>query len=139
MALDPSQLEHVHDYIQWLFPLPEPSRAQPQSPVMTDEDIEAFKLDLDLHKQVERACLLMLNWYMDSPHWVTPRNHNFLRITRIIRFLTLIGFDAEAAMFYGYALGCLRKHGLMDLEDLHKEGTVQWFWAEARNLVPAWL
>ena len=39
-------LEEVHDFIQWLFPLPEPSQFNPDAPLLTAEDIAAFKRQL---------------------------------------------------------------------------------------------
>src|SRR5260370_19373303 len=36
-------LEAVHDFIQWLFPLPEPSRYNPDAPLLTDENIAPFR------------------------------------------------------------------------------------------------
>ena len=35
---DAARLEGVHDYIQWLFPLPEPSAFNPQAPILTEAD-----------------------------------------------------------------------------------------------------
>jgi hypothetical protein len=37
-----TKLERRHDFIQWLFALPEPSRAQPQSPILTLAEITAI-------------------------------------------------------------------------------------------------
>jgi hypothetical protein len=31
-------LEAIHDFIQWLFPLPEPSQFNPDAPLLTPED-----------------------------------------------------------------------------------------------------
>ena len=36
------RLEAVHDFIQWLFPLPEASPVNPSAPLLTREAIEAF-------------------------------------------------------------------------------------------------
>ena len=35
LAFDDAALERNHDFIQWLFPLPEPSSAVPDAPVLT--------------------------------------------------------------------------------------------------------
>lgn len=35
-----------------------------------------------------------------SKKWITPKNHNFLRITRILTSLNLLGDDSSAKMFY---------------------------------------
>jgi hypothetical protein len=34
--------EEVHDFVQWLFPLPEPSRFNPDAPLLTEEDVASF-------------------------------------------------------------------------------------------------
>jgi hypothetical protein len=36
-------LERTHDYIPWLFPLPEVSRFHPHAPILTSADIDRFK------------------------------------------------------------------------------------------------
>jgi hypothetical protein len=33
-------------------------------------------------------------------NWVTPSNHNFLRITRILKAMMLFGFEKSAKEFY---------------------------------------
>src|SRR5271170_590862 len=51
-------LEEIHDFIQWLFPLPEPSQFNPDAPLLSDKDIAAFKSDpllqANLMKSFER-------------------------------------------------------------------------------------
>ena len=42
---DADRLEGVHDYIQWLFPLPEASAFNPSAPLLTDATLEAFRAD----------------------------------------------------------------------------------------------
>ena len=43
LALNDHELERRHDFIQWLFPLPKPSRAQPQSSILTPAEITAIR------------------------------------------------------------------------------------------------
>jgi len=49
------RLEAVHDFIQWLFPLPEPSAFNSRAPRLTQEDIAAFQSDLLLRSNVLRS------------------------------------------------------------------------------------
>ena len=42
------QLETVHDYIQWLFPLPERSGFNVSAPVLNPESIQGFRTRADL-------------------------------------------------------------------------------------------
>lgn len=48
LALDDFWLEHTHDYLQWLFPIPEPSHYNARVPVLTREDIAWFRTDRHL-------------------------------------------------------------------------------------------
>ena len=116
------QLEGVHDYIQWLFPLPERSGFNMAAPVLTREDIQEFRTRPDLQEHLRVSLLRMMNFYgfearsgehitvTRAPNleakatiWLSPSNHNHLRITRILRCLTVLGLEAEATAF----LNCL--------------------------------
>jgi hypothetical protein len=115
---DDDQLETVHDYIQWLFPLPEPSGFNAAAPILTRESMQEFLTRPELQQKLRVSLLLMLNFYglearsggqvtvTRSPNfatkatgWLSPGNHNHLRITRILRCLTLLGLEAEAKAF----------------------------------------
>jgi len=113
LSWDHRRLEMVHDYIQWLFPLTEPSRFNPDAPLLKPEDIAAFRIDDDLRARVLRALDLVLeflglrrdgadiargpNFTSRAANWLEPANHNHLRLTRIMLFLNHIGFTVEAA------------------------------------------
>ena len=43
MAFSDEQIEHTHNFIQWLFPLPAPSLSVPGSPCLSDADVSAIK------------------------------------------------------------------------------------------------
>ena len=94
---DDAWLEAVHDYIQWLFPLPEPSPFNPAAPVLTVADIAAFAADPSLRAALARMEKFYGLGRADAPRpWLTPGNHNFRRLTRILRALALLGLRAEA-------------------------------------------
>jgi hypothetical protein len=111
------RLESTHDYIQWLFPLREPSGANPSAPVLVDTDVQAFHNDPVLQRLLVRALRLMLDFYglelIESPaappqvirreifdtlapEWLQPGNHNFLRLTRILKSLRTLGLQPQA-------------------------------------------
>jgi len=114
---DDDKLEAVHDFIQWLFPLPEPSQFNSDAPLLTEQDIAAFKSDpilqANLMKSYERILGFLgltlaaggkvvegANFSARIPDvWAFP-NHNWLRITRILRCLTLLGMSAQAQALF---------------------------------------
>jgi hypothetical protein len=103
-------LERNHDYIQWLFPLPERSSANPDAPLLSASDIREFAEREELRSNLLRSLIVMLQFYgmelvqtpagpeihrsdtfhLRSKVWLTPFNHNFLRLSRILRSLTLL-------------------------------------------------
>ena len=113
LAWDDRTLENVHDFIQWVFPLPEPSRFNRAAPLLTADDIAAFKTDAVLQANVKKAFERILKFLglaettdgaivegnafasRAGEIWSEP-NHNWLRITRILRSLTLLGFRDQA-------------------------------------------
>ena len=119
LAWDDDQLEAVHDFIQWLFPLPEPSRFNPDAPLLSPDDVVAFRAGglprANLKRSFERILTFLgLERLPDgtveegptfparaADAWAAP-NHNWLRITRILRSLHLLGLEEEAEALYRY-------------------------------------
>jgi hypothetical protein len=118
-AWDNEKLEEVHNFIQWLFPLPEPSNFNPDAPLLSEQDIREFRSDPLLQARLRRSFERILsflglalgeggkvgegeNFAARVPDvWAYP-NHNWLRITRILRSLTLLGLDAQARALYDW-------------------------------------
>ena len=113
------RLEAVHDYIQWLFPLPEPSPVNPLAPLLDRPAIEAFHAQPELRRSLGVSLARMLRFYgleLDSGpppavtraenfaerarNWLWPGNHNHLRITRILKCVRLSGLESEARAFF---------------------------------------
>jgi hypothetical protein len=97
-------LESRHDFIQWLFPLSEPSAAAPGSPVLEAEDIAAIRASPAAQTHLEAARERMGWFYDQTDHWLRPGDHNQRRITRIIKSLRLLVGDAAADQFRGRIL-----------------------------------
>lgn len=110
-----NMLEAVHDFIQWLFPLPEPSRFNPDAPLLTPDDIAAFRRDPALRANLLRSFQRILTFlglqlrddgevvegdFVRIEQVFGYQNHNWLRITRILRSLHLLGLGAEAQALY---------------------------------------
>ena len=111
MRFSLDELEDNHDYIQWLFPLDVPSGVQPLAPLVDDNCRQAFRRSPQLRDALRRALRRMLefyglriveradpaviergpSWSTRSPNWLNPGNHNYLRVTRIMTSLNLLG------------------------------------------------
>lgn len=127
-AMNDAELERHHDYIQWMFPLDEPSGANPSAPHLTPDEIEVLRKDTAARANIRRSLDRMLGflgfaWGGDrrslvlSPHfpqqaanWLSTGNHNFLRVTRILRSLVLVG-EGDAARALLAALEAIYKQG----------------------------
>ena len=114
-----NKLETVHDYIQWLFPLPERSGFNLAAPVLTAESIQEFRTRTELQQNLRVSFLRMMSFYglearlaeaitvtrsssfaVRSAGWLSASNHHHLRITRILRCLSVLGLEAEAKAFF---------------------------------------
>ena|SRR5689334_11066401 len=112
------RLEAVHDFIQWLFPLTEPSPVNPLAPVLDGATIQAFQAQSELRENLNLSFLRMLRFYglelqLEEPpsvqraanfserarNWLHAGNHNHLRITRILKSIALLGLRPEAVAF----------------------------------------
>lgn len=114
-----AQLEEVHDYIQWMFPLTERSAFNIQAPVLTPSEISEIRLSPELRQNLKASFVRILGFYglilsgsyplkvkralhfeEASANWISPENHNHLRITRILKCLLTLGLEEEARAFY---------------------------------------
>jgi hypothetical protein len=112
-------LERTHDYIQWLFPLAEPSGFNIDAPILDDGTVSQFRANADLRRRLQTSLIRMLSFYGLEIHgtvpltvtrapnsgerienWLTPSNHNHLRITRILESLKLLGLGEQARAFF---------------------------------------
>ncbi len=114
LRFDDDSLERVHDFIQWLFPLRERSGANRAAPRLDRTAIEAF-LRPHLRSALRRSLDRMLSFYglewdgdaiVKQPSferhsgWLTPGNHNHLRLTRILASLRILGEDKAAGALF---------------------------------------
>lgn len=98
------ELENRHDYIQWLFPLTEISQFNKNAPILDEETINQFKDNFFLRQNLKKSFNVMmhfygfeykphLTWNEINNHWITEKNHNFLRITRIMKSMCILGCE----------------------------------------------
>ena len=123
IAMDDNALECHHDFIQWLFPLNEPSRAVPGSPVLDEAAIAIIASSAFARTRLDAAAARMLAFYANTRVWRQRYDHNHLRITRIIRSLRLLVDDAAAD---GFRRDVLRLAGDAPIDARARE-----FWARA--------
>ena len=93
------QAETTHDYIQWMFPLDEPSRSVNGVPVLNELDIEEIRQSSLAQANLAKSTSWFLGFLERNDHWITKYNHNHLRITRVIRSLRLLASDEAADEF----------------------------------------
>jgi hypothetical protein len=125
LAFDDHAMHSVHDFIQWLFPLPEPSNAFIGAPVMSDDDLAVMRASELCQRRLEAAHARMAAFLVHNPVWLRLHDHNHLRITRMIRSTRLISGDGEADRFRGFIL----EH--VDRRKAHINPTTLHFWAHA--------
>ena len=93
------QAETSHDYIQWLFPLDEPSRSVNGAPVLTELEIDEIRQSSLAQANLANSARWFLGFLERNDHWITKYNHNHLRITRVIKSWRLWASDKAADEF----------------------------------------
>lgn len=104
LAFTNEKWEECHDHIQWAFPSHIPSNFNPNAPIVDMEEFaELIADDEDASGnvwQLMEAYLTSLGfsqvrgqWYAPSPedaYWLTPHNHNYQRISRMLNLMHYI-------------------------------------------------
>ncbi|XP_019944049.1 opioid growth factor receptor-like protein 1 [Paralichthys olivaceus] len=110
---DYDKLEHNHTYIQWLFPLREQG-LNFYAHELNQDEIKEFQSTREAKRRFLAAYSLMLDFYgiklLDksgnvarAPNWqerfqhLNECQHNYLRITRILKSLGELGYEAFKA------------------------------------------
>ncbi len=128
--LTDAEMEQGHTWVQWAFPLPEPSKAQPASPVATQSDYDVISMEPVLKARM-LALLGRFILFLDrTTAWRTASDHNHLRITRVIRCLCRCGLNDVAYDFFEYVKA--EVGGIVGKRTL-------WYWEEALKRNPAWM
>lgn len=142
LGLDDFWLEHTHDYIQWLFPIPEAGRFNGFAPVLDPATRDCFASDLTMQAQQRRSLDRMLRFLglvrcgaaIEAGPELNPRDHiwlkrgghNHLRITRMIRSLHYCHQCDLAAAFMMAVIELGRTRGYVRDETLE-------YWLRARD------
>ena len=139
---DDAWLEITHDYIQWLFPLTELSRASVNAPLLDRATIQAFESDELLRTHMRASFVRMLRFYglqasragvakgdtwdARKSEWFLENTHNSLRLTRMLKSLSTLGMTWEAL-----ALQSTLKALCETEPDCGIDATAQQFWSQA--------
>ena len=94
-------IEHTHDFIQLLFPLNEQSKSVFHGYYLnTKSSIINIKSNDLAKSNIVTSSKWFLSFLERNTHWRRRHDHNYLRITRIIKSLRLLVSDEEANKFY---------------------------------------
>jgi len=109
------EIEQHRGTLPWIFPLPTPSRANPETPTPARGDFALLAADEQVRGAVRQAFLLMLrfygfewrddgvvraeDWRNGFASWAIAATHHDLFISRILGALHLLGLGAEARAF----------------------------------------
>lgn len=98
-------LEMKHNYIQWMFPTTRRSMFNWGAPVLAKEDIASLKSNDLMIKNLRKSLSVILRFYgfevkgnyifkmddfeLKSKRWISSKNHNYRRLSRILECLTI--------------------------------------------------
>ena len=100
LKFTPQEMEEIHDYIQWVFPTETRSMFNKKAPILNRHIIHAINSLPGAMANYLRFLDKMLVFYMLNKHWLVEKDHNHLRITRIIESVSLIAGERMAAHVY---------------------------------------
>ena len=93
------QIENTHDFIRWLFPLNEKSRAVPQSPVL-QRVYQPLTSSAVAQANLRKSALWFESFLERTDIWLRPRNHNHLRISRVIKSVNILVDSNSSLVFF---------------------------------------
>lgn len=130
LDMSDKELESSHFCIQWLFPLQEPSMFNLKAPLLDEETISAMKDSSKCMANLELAHHRWMSFLFGGvnsflPFWFRPKNHNHLRITRMLRCYRLLGRNDLAQELYE-----LLMHKCTEFPDIINSTTLE-FWQNA--------
>lgn len=106
MKYTDQEIEHTHDFIQWILPTKRPSAYNRSAPSLTDQDVIIIRNSTfgrsRLLRASDRFCQFLRLDAEGLPFWA--RSHNLLRITRMLESLTTLGEKERAREIFARAL-----------------------------------
>jgi hypothetical protein len=108
---DDDEIDHTHDFIQWMFPLREASGANFNALTLAASDIEAIQSSMQCRQNLEKSATWILAFFERTEDIFQYTSHNHLRVTRIIKSLRLLHSDQQAEQFKQAVLGMIQARG----------------------------
>lgn len=97
------EMEKKHDWIQWAFPTPNPSRFNPQAPTLSLRDCTLLWRDSGLKNHFYLPQYAIANRWLDSLEYAIETGritqHNYLRLSRLLEFMILLSFGCRGDSF----------------------------------------
>jgi hypothetical protein len=147
---DDDDYELEKNYVQWLFPTPKESRYNPDAPVLGEADIAAFRSDPLLRDRLRRSFVRFLrflglapagegrvveagNFERRRPQVWSHFNHNWLRVSRVLTSLAVLGLDGEARALLAWLDDACRRGliGTADAESRREAVASQVHWRQS--------
>lgn len=95
-SYDDKQIEETHDFIQFLFPLNEPSKSSFHGFYLTEDDVCKIIESSEAKTNIIKSSEWFIGFLDRNRIWLDGYNHNQLRITRVIKCLRLLVGDEAA-------------------------------------------
>lgn len=112
-----SRIRSTHNVLQWLFPLNERSDHYLDAPVLSEDEIQIFLTEDKLRERVIKSFHFYLKHlglkynedekiiersidFNEKRDWITLYSQTYLRITRVLKCLVLLGFNDFALIFF---------------------------------------
>ena len=114
--------DRTHDFIQWLFPLTEPSRSVRSAPILTNGEIKQIRESETAQANMQRSVLRYKEFLAGTTKWRSGYDHNHLRISRVIKSLRLLVSDEAANGFKYWVAGQLGDQ----IDSIHAESKRYW-------------
>ena len=95
-SYDDKQIEETHDFIQFLFPLNEPSKSSFHGFYLTEDDVCKIIESSEAKTNIIKSSEWFIGFLDRNRIWLEGYNHNQLRITSVIKCLRLLVGDDVA-------------------------------------------
>lgn len=110
---DNEWLEKTHDYIQYVFPNNIRSSFNYNAPIITEKQAAKLAQDKTIQESLIKSLIRFKDFFeldAEKPHWITPNNHNYLRLTRVLITCNLFKRYADANKLFNYLTGFYSKY-----------------------------